>query len=279
MSPREPSADRGLPTFLRIDPDAPLDLAAVDTRDMLGFADKQEGKDALAADVARLRDLQRILWAESGRAVLVVLQGMDTSGKDGTVRHVFGPMNPQGVRVWPFVAPTALERKHDYLWRVHRQVPPRGILGVFNRSHYEDVLVPVVEGPLTARDQELRLRQIRDFEQYLAENDVVILKFFLHISRAEQKERLEKRLSRAHKNWKFSRGDLETRSKWDAYWSAYTRLLVDTSRPWAPWYLIPADRKWLRNALVARIVREALEGMELRYPEPSEKLDDVVIPD
>lgn len=267
------------PDFLRLEPGENVDLAAIDTRDKLGFEKKKHGKKALKKEVGRLHDLQRVLWAEGSRALLVVLQGMDTSGKDGTVRHVFSAVNPQGVRVWPFSAPTALERQRDYLWRIHRRVPPRGAIGVFNRSHYEDVLVPVVEGEIGGDEHRRRLRQIRDFERYLAENHVVILKIFLHISRQEQKERLEKRLEKPHKNWKFSRQDLETRQKWDAYWTAYRTLLAETSRPEAPWYLIPADRKWVRNAVIARLVRETLENMDLSYPKPLENPEDIVIPD
>lgn len=273
--------DRTLLARLRVAPGKKLDLAAIETRDTLGFGKdgKERGKAALADETARLQDLQRVLWGEHERAVLVVLQGLDTSGKDGTIRHVFGPLNPQGVRVWGFVKPTPLERDYDYLWRVHARVPPKGFIGVFNRSHYEDVLVPRVQDLLPAAAIERRVQQLVAFERYLTENDVVIVKFFLHISRAEQKERLQARLNDPHKNWKFNPADLDARAMWDVYRQAYESLLPATSRKHAPWYVIPADRKWVRSAVIARIMRILLEKMDPQYPEPLAELDGIEIPD
>ena len=265
----------------RVPADEKLHLDDIDTRDRAWFAadDKEASLVYLAEQVTALEELQRVLYGEHRRAVLVVLQGLDTSGKDGTIRKVFGPINPQGVRVASFMKPTARELAHDYLWRVHDRVPPHGFIGVFNRSHYEDVLVPGVSGSLPAKIIEQRIRQIQDFELYLAENDVTILKLFLHISRREQKERLEARLADPTKKWKFDPADLAARELWDDYRAFYERLLPATSRKHAPWYVIPADRKWVRNAVVARLLRGVLEDLDLKYPPPAEGLDEVTIPD
>jgi len=223
--------------------------------------------------------LQNVLYAEAKHAVLVVLQAMDTGGKDGVVRKVFGPLNSQGVTVTSFKRPTAVELAHDYLWRIHQNVPARGQLGIFNRSHYEDVLVARVH-ELAARGKiEERYEQINQFEKYLSENGVTILKFFLHISKAEQKRRLQARLDDAQKNWKFEPGDLAERKYWDRYMQANELVLTRCATPWAPWHVIPADRKWHRDWLVAKFTRAALEELHPRYPKPAEGLDKVVIED
>jgi PPK2 family polyphosphate:nucleotide phosphotransferase len=191
---------------------------------------------------------------------------MDTGGKDGTIRRVLGSLNPQGVRVVSFKAPTPEERAHDYLWRVHREIPARGMIGVFNRSHYEDVLVAKVRGLAPPREIEARYGQINRFERHLSENGVVLVKFFLHISKEEQKARLQARLDDPRKRWKFDPADLAERKRWDEYQEAYETALRRCSSPWAPWYVIPGDHKWARNLAVARILRLTLEGMKLRYP-------------
>lgn len=244
-----------------------------------GVKSREEAEAALGRMTVRLAELQQLFYGDGRRSLLVVLQGMDTSGKDGTIRHVFGPLNPQGIRVAGFKAPTAVELAHDYLWRIHRQVPPKGMIGIFNRSHYEDVLIARVHNLAPKKEIARRYGQINAFERHLTENGVAILKFCLHISKEEQKERLQARLDRADKHWKFDPGDVEERKRWDDYQRAYELAIAECSTPWAPWYVIPADRKWYRNYAVARIVRDTLEGMGLRYPDPPPGLDTIVIGD
>ena len=217
--------------------------------------------------------MQEILYAQGRHALLVVLQGPDTSGKDGTVRHVFGPVNPAGAVATSFKKPTQHELAHDFLWRIHKAVPSAGMIGIFNRSHYEDVLVPRVHALVPAERIEARYGQINAFECHLAENDVTILKFYLHISTKEQKARLEARLEDPTKRWKFSPDDLAERKHWDDYISAYQIALGRCSTQWAPWFVVPADRKWYRNAVVARVVRSTLEGLDLTYPPEMPGLD------
>jgi PPK2 family polyphosphate:nucleotide phosphotransferase len=222
----------------------------------------------------RIDELQDVLYAEGKRALLVVLQGRDSSGKDGTIRKVFGPLDPLGIVVSSFKAPTPLELAHDFLWRVHQAVPPKGTIGVFNRSHYEDVLVVRVHQLVPEAVWRPRFEQINHFERMLTENGVTILKFFLHISRAEQRERLLARLEDPTKYWKFSAGDLGERDKWEAFTDAYEEAIARTSTPTAPWYVVPADKKYLRDLLVAQVVADTLERMELKYPGPPEGLED-----
>jgi PPK2 family polyphosphate:nucleotide phosphotransferase len=214
----------------------------------------------------RIARLQRVFYADARRALLIVLQGRDTAGKDGTIRHVFGAVNPQGCEVTSFKEPTSIESRHDYLWRVHQRVPARGMIGIFNRSHYEDVLVERVRHLIPRNVWHDRYRQINDFERMLAENSVVILKFFLHVSRAEQRRRLSDRLTDPTKNWKFNAGDLDDRRRWGAYTAAYRDALRRCSTAWAPWYFVPADDKKVRNWLVASAIARTLEGLKLRYP-------------
>jgi PPK2 family polyphosphate:nucleotide phosphotransferase len=254
-----------------------FDLDRIAPDDKAGFTDKVSTEPQFAADVARIDELQEILFAQAKHAVLIVLQGMDTSGKDGVVRHVCGPLDAQGVSVTSFKKPTLPELARDYLWRVHHEVPPRGTIGLFNRSHYEDVLVVKVHDWVPKAQIEQRYQQINDFERYLSENGVTILKFFLHISKDEQKERLQARLDDPTKRWKFERGDIEERRLWDEYQHAYRLVLERCSTAWAPWYVIPADRKWVRNALVARVLRTTLEGLDPRYPDPPPGLDKLEI--
>ena len=215
--------------------------------------------------------------AEGERALLVVLQGIDTSGKDGTVRGVFNACGPLGVCVTAFGKPTEEELAHDYLWRVHKAVPKKGMIGVFNRSHYEDVLVVKVRGIAPADAIERRYDQINAFEQQLTENGVTILKFMLHISKDEQKERLQERLDDPEKNWKFNPGDLEDRKLWDEYAAAYETMLTRCSTEHAPWRVVPADKKWRRNAIISEIVRAKLEEMNPRYPKGAWKKGEIKI--
>jgi len=222
----------------------------------------------------RLDQLQEALYAENRRAVLVVLQGRDTAGKDGAIRKVFGPLNPQGVAVSSFKAPTAIELAHDFLWRVHQAVPPRGTIGIFNRSHYEDVLVVRVHELVPESVWRPRYEQINLFERILTENGVTLLKFFLHISREEQRERLRARLDDPSKYWKFSAADLGERDKWDAYTAAYEEALQRTSTAEAPWWVVPADKKYFRDLLVAQVVTETLERMDPKYPGAPDGLED-----
>ncbi|HVE13095.1 MAG TPA: polyphosphate kinase 2 family protein [Elusimicrobiota bacterium] len=267
--------------LLLVEPGKGLNLAKEDPEATPGFHKdgKEKAKDRLADDAAVIDHLQPILYAENRRSLLVVFQAMDTGGKDGTIRAVLGHLNPQGVEVTSFKKPTPDEMEHDFLWRIHKAVPRKGTIGVFNRSQYEDILVPTVFKLFSKAEIEARYDLINSFERHLAENGTVILKFFLHISKEEQRTRLQARLDDKHKNWKFSEADVEMRAYWDAFQKVYGRMLARTSTPWAPWYLIPANKKWYRNAAVARIVRETLEGMRLRYPPPPKGLGSIVIPE
>jgi len=220
----------------------------------------------------RLGELQQLLYADGRHSVLVVLQGRDASGKDGVVRTVFDACNPQGVHVTSFKAPTAIELSHDYLWRIHNDVPENGIFGIFNRSHYEDVLVVRVHNLVPKSVWSRRYRQINDFERILSENGVVILKFFLHVSRAAQRERLIERINDPAKNWKFKAADLDERNLWTAYTDAYRDALRKCSTKWAPWYVVPSDRNKARNYLIAKRIVATLEGLNLSYPEPKTDL-------
>jgi len=226
----------------------------------------KELDDATDELVDRIAELQRVLYADARYALLIVLQGRDASGKDGTIRKVFTAVNPQGCSVASFKAPTELEQRHDFLWRVHQQVPARGMIGIFNRSHYEDVLVPRVHDLVPKHVWSARYEQINDFERMLTTNGVVILKFMLHVSRDEQKTRLLERLTDETKNWKFRVDDLGDRARWDDFTSAYRGLLTHTSTEWAPWYVVPADDKDVRDYLVARTIADRLKKLRLRYP-------------
>ena len=227
---------------------------------------EDELERAAAKEMARIGELERVLFADARHALLIVLQGRDAAGKDGTIRKVFSAVNPQGCSVSSFKVPTDLEQHHDFLWRVHQQVPARGMIGIFNRSHYEDILVPRVHGLVPKKVWTARYEQINDFERMLTANGVTILKFMLHISRAEQKKRLEERLSDETKNWKFRAGDLDDRAKWDDFTKAYRGILANTSTEWAPWYVVPADDNDVRDLLIARTIADTLDALDLRYP-------------
>jgi PPK2 family polyphosphate:nucleotide phosphotransferase len=230
--------------------------------------------DALAVELDEMQDL---LHAEGRRKVLLVLQGMDTSGKDGTVRWVFSRTSPLGVRVTAFKAPSDDERAHDYLWRCHAVVPRTGEIAVWNRSHYEDVLVPVVEGWIDKAEAKRRFAQINDFERLLVETGTVIIKCMLHIDKDEQRERLQARIDTPGKQWKFSLGDLEVRTKWNAYQEAYDKALRATSTEHAPWYVIPANHKRHRNLMIARLLMKTLREMKLKVPGAEPALKGMVI--
>ena len=249
-----------------VDPEAPFSL-----RDEDAICEDAPRDDKIQKKTKkRLEKLTRFqskLYADGRYAVLVVLQGRDASGKDGTVRKVFGACNPQGCQVTSFKEPTLLERKHDFLWRVHNAVPPRGMVGIFNRSHYEDVLAARVHGTVGKPIWVSRYDQINDFERMLVQNNVIVLKFLLQISRDEQRQRLMKRVEKKEKNWKFREGDLDDRRVWDAYTEAYHDMVRRTSTKVAPWYVVPADDKKVRDYFVTGVVVRTLRKLKLRYPD------------
>jgi PPK2 family polyphosphate:nucleotide phosphotransferase len=269
----------------RVQPGAKVHLRDYDPDDTGPYQHREDAGSDLERDRARLFDLQEILYAQAQRSLLIVLQAMDTGGKDGTISHVMGGMNPQGCQVASFKQPTPEELSHDFLWRVHQCTPGRGQIAIFNRSHYEDVLVVRVHNLKAASNLvpesvwRQRYNQINEFEELLVESGTTILKFFLHISKEEQKERLQARLDDPTKQWKFRADDLKERALWDDYMAAYEDALSRCSTEIAPWFIVPANRKWYRNVVVARIIVEALEGLDLRYPDPEPGLDEVVIED
>src|SRR4051812_36451612 len=243
-----------------------------DTDDTDGI-ERAEAEVELAGLVERIAGLQARLYAEESRAVLVVLQGIDAAGKDSTVKHVFSGTNPQGVRVYTYKQPTPEEAAHDFLWRYHADAPARGMIHVFNRSHYEDVLVVRVKSLIEEARWRSRYDSINDFERMLARERTVIVKFFLHISKEAQLERFRERLEREDKHYKFSANDVRERRNWDAYQEAYEDAVNLTATPWAPWYIVPSDKKWYRNLVVARILCAVLGAMNPRWPAPDEELE------
>ena len=250
----------------RVEPDQRVTLHDRDARATGGYAHEEQAADRTEHLRQRLTVLQEWLYAESKHTVLVVLQGIDTAGKDGTIRHVMGGVNPQGCVVTSFKTPTPMELAHDFLWRVHAACPPRGCIGIFNRSHYEDVLVPRVHGSITDNEVKRRLRQIREFEQMLESNGTRILKFFLHISKGEQKRRLLARLDNDETRWKFSPQDVKERGFWKAYRRAFEEALPATSTKRSPWFIVPSDHKWYRNLVVADRLVHALESLDPHPP-------------
>jgi PPK2 family polyphosphate:nucleotide phosphotransferase len=259
---------KDLAARFRIEPGARAGLSRRDPGDIAAFPDRAAAEAQSQQDGAAIDALQDRLYAEGKRALLVVLQGIDTAGKDGTIRNVFKETGPLGVAVTTFRRPSEEELAHDFLWRTHLACPRRGVIGIFNRSHYEDVLVGRVRRLAPAKEIEARYGQINAFEKILVENGTTILKFMLHISKDEQRERLQARLDERKSRWKFNPGDLDDRKLWDEYQKAYELMLERCSTAWAPWHVIPADRKWARNAAIAAIVRATLEGMDPKYPEP-----------
>lgn len=238
---------------------------------------KAEDKENLFKISARLDELQDVLYAQHQHSLLIVLQGMDTAGKDGTVRHVFNQVDPLGVRVASFKAPTEEEKDHDFLWRVHRQVPGKGEIVIFNRSHYEDVLIVRVHNWIDEKVCEQRYKQINQFERLLARSGTTIVKFYLHISKEEQKKRLQERLDNPKKQWKFNVGDLAERKLWRDYRIAYEAALSATSTEWAPWYVVPANSELNRNLLISQVLLRTLEKLKLKHPKPKQPLKGIVI--
>lgn len=261
-----------------VEPESKVKLSSWDPDDIGDF---KGGKEAGLAQLEKLSDkldgLQELLFAEHKHKVLVVLQAMDTGGKDGAIRRVFSGVNPAGVRVASFKAPAPEELDHDYLWRIHKQVPGKGEMVIFNRSHYEDVLIVRVHNMVPAEVWSKRFEQINAFERTLAENGTTILKFYLHIDLDEQKERLQARLDDPTKRWKFRLGDLDERKLWPDYMKAYEDVLSKTSTKNAPWYIVPANRKWFRDLVISSVLVETLESLKMKYPESEENLDGVVI--
>lgn len=252
----------------RIEPGTRPHLGRRDPADSSTFPDRKAAEAQSEQDGAAIDALQDRLYAEGRRALLIVLQGSDTSGKDGTIRHVFKQLDPLGVSVTAFRQPSEEELAHDFLWRVHKACPRRGHIGIFNRSHYEDVLVGRVRKLAPKAEIEARYGQIDAFEKHLTETGTTILKFMLHISKKEQRERLLARRDEPKSRWKFNPGDLDDRKLWDKFQAAYELMLFKCSTPWAPWYVIPSDRKWARNAAISAIVRDTLERMNPQYPRP-----------
>jgi PPK2 family polyphosphate:nucleotide phosphotransferase len=251
-----------------IKPHRKVRLAHLPTEAPTGFEGKSKLDALLEKHREELANLQEVFYASQQKALLIVLQGMDTAGKDGTIRHIFTGVNPQGCDVASFKVPTPLEAAHDFLWRVHVKVPQRGMIGIFNRSHYEDVLSPRVHKLISDKTAEQRIENINEFESTLADNSVVILKFFLHISHAEQARRLKSRLDTKDKHWKISDADFKERKFWPQYEKAYNDILSTTSRKHAPWFVIPADDKNYRNVAISEILVAAMKGLKLSYPKP-----------
>jgi PPK2 family polyphosphate:nucleotide phosphotransferase len=252
----------------RVEPGSPAGLAARDTADKLGLHGKVRSRHVLDQLRTRLDDLHNRLWAEAKRSVLLVLQGMDTAGKDGAIRMVLSGLNPQGCTVATFKAPSDGELAHDYLWRVHEVCPPRGRLGVFNRSHYEDVVAARVIGVVTPDRCQQRYRHITEFERMLHDEGTTCVKVFLHLSKDEQRARLQARIDEPSKNWKFKRDDLDVRSHWDEYQAVYEEVITATSTEAAPWYVIPADHKWVRDVAIATLLVDTFEQLDPRFPPP-----------
>jgi PPK2 family polyphosphate:nucleotide phosphotransferase len=260
---------KNLGKALIVKPGTKVKLSDVDPDDTAGIKNKGEALEVVERNRLKLEELHTLLYAENKHSLLIVLQGMDASGKDGTIRHVMNGINPQGCEVTSFKVPSAEELDHDFLWRIHKAVPPKGDIGIFNRSHYEEVLVVRVHNLVPREVWSERYKQINRFEQILSENQVKILKFFLHISKDEQKKRLRERLADPAKNWKMSLQDLKERELWKDYMEAYEDALTECSTEWAPWFIIPANNKWFRNLAVSEIIIEALESFDMKYPKLS----------
>jgi PPK2 family polyphosphate:nucleotide phosphotransferase len=270
------SRRRPLREALRVEPGRRIRLAGIDPSDVHGYT-KGAAQPELQKGLDRLTDLQDRLWAEAEHPILVVLQGIDAAGKDGSVKHVMAAFNPMGCSVTSFKVPTPIEAAHDYLWRVHQRTPGKGEIAIFNRSHYEDVLVVRVHDFVPKKIWEQRFGQINAFERLLADEGTTIVKFFLLIDRDEQKTRLQSRVDDPTKNWKFKLGDLAERKLWDDYMVAYEEVLSRCSTEQAPWYIIPANRNWFRNLAIAEILADTLEELDPQYPPPTEDVAHVLI--
>ena len=263
----------------QVDGSERISLAAIDPEDTGAFTSKVEARELLKVERDRIVELQERLYAEGRQSLLVVFQATDTGGKDGVIRNVFKGVNPQGCRVWGFGVPTDDELAHDALWRYHQRTPARGMITIFNRSHYEEVLVVRVKKLVPEETWMRRYEEINAFERLLVNNGTRILKFYLHISKDEQLERLQSRLDDPKKRWKFRVGDLDDRARWDEYQAAFQDAINQCSAPEAPWYVVPANSKWFRNLVVAKTIADTLEEMNPRWPEESQGLENVVIPD
>jgi PPK2 family polyphosphate:nucleotide phosphotransferase len=261
--------------MFRVEPGQKIDLDAFDADFKPEGINRDEAEDRFKDLTDELRDLQHVMYAEDRRSLLVVLQGRDAAGKDGTIRHVFGPMNPQGTHVTSFKVPSKEELAHDFLWRCHRAAPRRGTVGIFNRSHYEDVLVVRVHDLVPREIWSKRFDHINAFERLLADKGTTMLKFYLHIDRDEQLERFKKRIDNPRKNWKISDADYSERPYWDAYTDAFEDALSICSTDVAPWFMIPANRKWARNLVIADIVAATLRGLGMRFPEPEVDMEEI----
>jgi len=262
---------------MRVKPGSKVSLKKYDANDTGPYASQQQAEKPLLKLLDELARLQNLLYAQNKHGLLIILQGMDTSGKDGTIRHVMSSVSPLGVEVKAFKAPTEEELAHDFLWRVHKAVPRHGFIGIFNRSHYEDVLVVRVHDLAPRKVWKTRYDQINSFERILTKNGVIILKFFLHISKSEQRERLKQRLADPTRYWKFSLSDVEERQYWSIYRKAYEDALSKCSTKWAPWHIVPANQKWYRNLVVAETIVKTLQELKMEYPPPSVDLSKVVI--
>lgn len=262
---------------LQVAPGQPPRLDQRDTADKLGLDGKEKGAALVAKLMTEVDGFHQRLWAEARRSVLLVLQGIDTAGKDGTIRKVLSGLNPQGCRVAAFKAPNETELAHDYLWRAHAECPPRGQLGVFNRSHYEDVVAARFVGAATPEQCRLRYRHIQEFERVLTDEGTTVLKVYLHLSKDEQRARLQARLDDPTKRWKFKRGDLDVRKQWDEYIAAYEEAITQTSTEHSPWFVVPADRNWVRDVAVATLLVTTFRRLDPQYPPPDPALDGLVV--
>lgn len=264
-------------SIVKVKPGQKVRLKDIDANDTGDLKSKDEARKQLAQNIKEIAELQNVLYAQNKHALLIVLQAMDAGGKDGTIRSIMSGINPQGVRVTSFKKPTEEELAHDFLWRIHKAVPSRGMIGIFNRSHYEDVLVVRVHNLVPKKVWQKRYDHINNFERLLTDNNVTILKFYLHISKVEQKERFEARLDQPHKRWKFSVGDLPERARWNDYMQAFEAAFERCSTEEAPWYIVPANKKWARNVAVSDVILKTLKGLDLQYPAPADNLDNIVI--
>ena len=277
-SSSESPPDPNYPRY-RIDPGSDVKLGDVDADESEHYTGKRDVAEELDRQRKRIRDLQERLYAERQRSLLIVLQAMDTGGKDGTIRGVFQGVNPQGCQVWSFKAPSTEEMEHDFLWRYHLKAPSRGLITIFNRSHYEEVLIVRVKKLMPEDVWRRRYAMINEFEQMLALNNTTIIKFYLHISKDEQKRRLQSRLDDDSKHWKFSSADLKERAYWDDYMTAFEDAVENCSTEVAPWYVIPANKKWYRNLVIARTIADTLEAMDPQFPDAEKGLARLTIDD
>jgi len=258
----------GLRNQFLVRPGKKVRLKDYDPNETLGFENDDDSHGMLQKLLKKLDELQYVLYASKKFALLIVLQGMDSSGKDGTIRHVMSGVDPQGCRVTSFKVPTTEELGHDFLWRIHKATPARGEIGIFNRSHYEDVLTVRVHKLIPKREWSKRYDEINNFEKFLFENDAKVLKFYLHISRKEQLKRFEDRVNTPQKQWKLSAADFHERRYWKSYEAAYEDMLSKCNTKWAPWYIVPSDHKWFRNLVISHILVKTLEDMNLKFPKP-----------